>query len=171
VSIANFIAGVKSPALRDVASHWALARGRKIMPTWTDLSPQFLHPHFSLLWGFHYDRETGELTGRLAGRHIKEWLGANFWGAKLDDLHPPHVVKGARTFLGAVVTKPSVGKCTGKLFTIGDEAITGERIALPLALDGINADGILGASDFVYPSNAKGAVELIHENMEWITLF
>jgi len=47
----------------------------------------------------------------------------------------------------------------------------GERIALPLALDGTNADGILGASDFVYPSNAKGAVELIHENMEWITLF
>ena len=170
VGVQKFISGIESPARRDVASHWNDARRHKQMPTWTDLSLPILHPHFSLLWGFHYDRETGSLTGRLAGKHIKEWLGANFWGAKLEDIHPPHVVKGARAFLGPVVTAPSVGKCAGRLFTMGDETITGERIALPLALNGINADGILGASDFVYPANATGAVVLIHENMEWCVL-
>jgi hypothetical protein len=139
------------------------------MPTWADLSSPVLSPHFNLLWGFKYDPLTEEFTGRLAGSRVKEWLGANFWGARLQDIHPPHVVNAAHHFLSKVVTAPAIGRCSGRLFSMGGHAVIGERIALPLAADGINGDGVLGASDYEYLP-VSGAVELIHENMEWFRL-
>ena len=165
----KFAAALTSPALKAVAEHWHRARGDRLMPTWTDLSSSALAPHFKLLWGFHYDPHSGDFTGRLAGANIREWLGANFWGAKLKDLHAPQVVEDAHRFLSKVVTGPAAGRCSGRLFLMGGRAISGERIALPLAADGKNGDGILGASDYeLLP--VSGAVELIHENVELFAL-
>jgi hypothetical protein len=45
-------------------------------------------------------------------------------------------------------------------------AVTGERIALPLAEDGKTGDAVFGASDFVSPPLLKPA-ELVYENVEW----
>jgi hypothetical protein len=139
------------------------------MPTWSDLSSPALSPHFKLLWGFHYDPKSEDFTGRLAGAHIREWLGANFWGARLRDIYPPQIAKEAHQFLTNVVTMPAAGRCSGRLFTMGGRCVTGERIALPLAVDGTNGDGILGASDYEHVP-VSGAVELIHENVEWFVL-
>jgi hypothetical protein len=52
------------------------------------------------------------------------------------------------------------------LATVGGHTVTGERIALPLATDGTNADGVLGASVYIDPP-APQAFELIHENIVW----
>jgi hypothetical protein len=160
---------LSSPALQAVAQHWHQVRGDRLMPTWTDLSSSVLSPYFQLLWGFHYDSGSGDFTGRLAGAHIREWLGANFWGARLRDIHPPQVADDAHRFLTGVVTIPAAGRCSGRLFTMGGRPITGERIALPLAADGRNGDGILGVSDYEHLP-VSGAVELIHENVEWFAL-
>ena len=168
-TVEGFIAGIESPALRDLAKHWSEARGGKPMPSWSDLSSSALSPHLKLLWGYQFDRRKSEFTGRLAGTHIKRWLGPNFCNAKLSDIHPPHIVMEAHAFLAKVVTTPGVGLCSGRLFTIGGHTITGERLALPLATNETSADGILGASDFIYPS-VSGQVELIHENIQWCTL-
>jgi hypothetical protein len=140
-----------------------------MMPTWGDLSSSALSPYFKLLWGFQYDPQSDEFTGRLAGAHVTEWLGANFWGARLQDIHSPHVVNEVRQFFKNVITLPAAGRCSGRLFTMGDRAITGERIALPLAADGLRGDGILGATDYEYVP-VTGAVELIHENEELFPL-
>lgn len=139
------------------------------MPSWSDLSSSALSPHFALLWGFQYDAETDDFAGRLAGTHITEWFGANFWGARLKDIHPPPVFNDAHHFLSNVLKLPAAGRCSGRLFRVDDQVITGERIALPIAADGKNGDGILGASDYEYQPVA-GVVELIHENMEWFAL-
>jgi len=169
-TVGSFIAGIESPALRDLAKHWSEARGGKPMPSWSDLSSSALSPHLKLLWGYHFDRRKSEFTGRLAGTHIKRWLGPNFCNVKLSDIHPPHIVMEAHAFLAKVVTTPGVGLCSGRLFTIGGgHTVTGERLALPLATDGTSADGILGASDYIYPS-VSGLVELIHENIRWCAL-
>ena len=162
----SFVSGIESPSLRAVAQHWNQARGGKLMPAWDDLSSAALAPHFKLLWGFKFDRQKGEFTGRLAGTHIREWLGANFWGAKLEDIHPPYALEDARAFLTKVVMTPGAGLCSGRLFTIGGQTVTGERMALPLAQDGVHADGVLGTSDFEYPL-ASGPVAVIHENIKW----
>ena len=81
----------------------------------------------------------------------------------------PHVVDTAHRFLSTVVTLPAAGRTSGRLFTAGNQVATGERIALSLAADGTNGDGVLGATDFGEISSAQG-VELIIENMEWFSL-
>jgi len=162
----NFIAGIESQALRAIAGHWNDARGRKPMPGWNDISSSALAPYFKILWAFTFNRQTGEFVGRLAGRQIKDWFGTRFSGHKLEDIHPPHMVKETHAILTKVVTLPAVGRTSGRLATVGGHTITGERIALPLATDGVNADGILGASDYSAPF-APAAFELIHENIVW----
>lgn len=67
-----------SPALTVVAEHWNQVRADRIMPTSADLSSTALSPYFELLWGVLYDPQSDEFTGRLAGAHVAEWLGANF---------------------------------------------------------------------------------------------
>ena len=79
----DFLETIASPALRAVAHHWHQVRGMRAMPGWADLSSSALSPHFKMLWGFHHDHQTGDFTGRLAGKHVMDWLGANFWGASL----------------------------------------------------------------------------------------
>lgn len=165
----SFLAGIESPALRALATHWRDVRGDKSMPSWDDLSSSALAPHFQLLWGYQFDRQRGDFIGRLAGRHIRDWLGPKFCGAKLEDIHPPQVLEETRAFLAKVVATPGIGRCSGRLFTIGGHTVTGVRIALPLATDGFSADGILGASDYIYPP-VTGPVALILENIEWCAI-
>jgi hypothetical protein len=162
----RFIASIESPALRTIAKHWSDVRCDKSMPSWDDLCSSALAPHFKLLWGYQFDRRNSEFTGRLAGTHIRQWLGPNFCSAKLEDILPRHILREGRAFLAKVVTTPGLGLCSGRLFTIGGHTVRGERLALPLATDGISADGILGVSDYAYPS-VSGPVALIHENIEW----
>ena len=64
---------------------------------------------------------------------------------------------------------PAVGRSDGRLFTVGGDTVMGERLALPVASQGIGADGVLGASDCASPVLA-GTIELIHENVEWLPL-
>ena len=160
---------LSSSALLAVAQHWDQARSNRLLPTWADLSSSALAPHFKLLWGFNFDPKANEYTGLIAGKHVSEWLGANFWGARLQDIHPPHVVNDARRFFDRIMAGPAIGRCSGRLFTMSGRAITGERIALPLAPDGGHPGGILGATDYEYLP-VSGEVELIHENVEWFAL-
>ena len=44
--------------------------------------------------------------------------------------------------------------------------LSGGRIALPLAADGLNGDGVLGASDYEHVP-FTGLVELTFENIDW----
>jgi hypothetical protein len=162
----NFVTGIESPALRAVAEHWSDVRGHKLMPAWNDISSSVLAPHFKLLWAFTFDRRKGEFVGRLAGRQVKDWFGTNFSGHKLDDIHPPHVLTEAQVLLTKVVTIPAAGRTSGRLAAVGGHTVIGERIALPLATDGTNADGVLGASDYTSPV-PPAACELIFENIVW----
>ena len=52
---------------------------------------------------------------------------------------------------------------------MGTRTVTGERIVLPLASDGANVDGLLGASDYDHIPVTE-AVELIHEHVEFYSL-
>jgi len=167
--IHSFIGKIKSPALRAVAEHWHQARGGRLMPKWTELSSSVLAPHFKLLWGFQYDPKTQQFTGGLTGEHVKEWVGSGFAGARLQDLQPPAIVKEAQQLLSKIVTTPSVLRSSGRLFTVGNYTVTGERIAFPLSAMGTVGDGILGASDYDSPV-LSGPIELIYENLEWYSL-
>jgi hypothetical protein len=165
----DLIDALESAALRTIAHHWHVVRGDRLMPAWTDLSSPILSPHFKLLWGFHYDRQADDFTGRLAGKNVVDWVGANFWGASLKEIHPPHIFRESHQLLSGVVGGPSAVRCSGRLFSAGGTIVMGERIALPLAADGKSCDAILGASDYDAPP-LSGPIELIHENVEWFAI-
>jgi hypothetical protein len=165
----TLLSRIQSPALRAVAQHWHEARANKMMPSWTDLSTSALSPYERFLWGFAYDREAGVFTGQLAGGRYSKWVDAKYYGGKLKDFHPRASYEEAQQLLTRIVTTPLAGRSSGRLFTVGDLAVTGERIILPMATDGRIADAILGASDYV-PPPLLGPFVMAHENCEWYTI-
>ena len=165
----QFRGRVASPALQAIADHWRSACALKDVPAWSDLSPSGLAPHFKLLWAFKYDRDAGEFTARLAGNRAMVGFGKSFRGTALKDIHPPHVYDLAQAHMTKVVTERTAYYCSGKLFRVGSQVIEGERIMLPLASNGDNADGLLGATD--YTSRAMdGSVELLLGQIEWFSI-
>lgn len=119
-----------------------------------------------MLWAFHYDPQTQKITGRVAGDKLRKWVGSNFYGEQVQALYPRGELFD---LLIKIVTAPLACRSSGRLFTVGDFVVTGERIALPLAADGETGDGIFGASDYV-PPPLLGTPELVHENLEWYSI-
>jgi hypothetical protein len=138
------------------------------MPSWADLSFSAPSSDTMRLWSFAYDPGTGQFTGISAGNRLGKWVGENFRGRRLVDLHLPANYEEARRFLTRVVTAPLVARTSGRLFAVDSFVVIGERIMLPLAGDGQTGDGILGASDYA-PPPLLGAAKMIYENVEWYT--
>lgn len=165
----GFRSKIVSPALQAIADHWQQVRADRPMPSWSDLSPTQLGPHLKLLWSFKYDPAAQDFTARLAGNRVMMCLGKSFRGTPLKELHPPHVYEQARTLMMRVVLEPAFSHCSGNLFKIGSQFVEGERIFFPLASDGRNGDGVLGASDFAYRP-AQGSVELVLDKVAWFSV-
>jgi hypothetical protein len=165
----SFLSHIQSPALRAVAGHWNEARGKKRMPSWTDISSPTLEPYFKMLWGFQYDAEAKEFRGWLAGNKLRKWVDGGFYGGTYKDAALLTNYDEAKRHLTRLITTPLAARSSGRLFTVGDITVTGERIALPLAADGRTGGGVLGASDYVAPP-LLGPVELVHDNLEWYTI-
>jgi hypothetical protein len=165
----GFRSRIASPALQAIADHWQKVRADRPMPAWSDLSPTQLGSHLKLLWSFRYDRDMQDFTARLAGTRAMARFGKSFRGTPLRELHPPHVFERSHALMTRVVSEPAFTRCTGKLFKIGDHAIEGERIVLPLASDGFHGDGVLGATDFKH-FPGPGSIELICDRLEWFSV-
>ena len=136
------------------------------MPPWPDLTSPALSPYLKMLWGFQYDREAKQFRGWLAGHKLRKWVDEKFDGGLYQDLAPPKNYEETQQLLTRIVTTPLAARSSGRLFAVKELAVTGERIVLPLAADGKNADAVFGASDYVSPP-LLGPPELVHENMEW----
>lgn len=158
-----------SPALRAIVDYCRHARGDKPMPAWSDLSPGRLAPYFKLLWAFKYDNVAGDFTARLASNRTMVAFGKSFRGIPLRDIHPPHIFALAQAHMTKVVTGPMAYYYSGCLFKVGTQIVEGERIMLPLASDGRNPDGVLGATDFPVQS-LPGLAELLPCQGEWFSI-
>jgi hypothetical protein len=158
-----------SAALQAIVDHWRHVCMDRPMPAWSDLSPSSLAPHFKRLWAFKYERGSGEFTARLAGNRTMVGFGKSFRGTPLNEIHPPDILELAQAHMTKVVTEPAAYYCSGKLFRAGTQIVQGERIMLPLASDGRNGDGVLGATDFP-PRPLEGSVELLVGQIEWFSI-
>lgn len=167
-----FRSSIVSPALQAVAAHWNAARGDRMMPSWQQLKPSRIAAQLPIVWAYKYDRVTEQFTGRLAGDRITRSLGKSFRGIRLEDVHPPTTLPHMYRTLKRGVDTPQLYHFRGVLFRQRDRVATGERIGLPLSSDGVNVDGIIGASDYDYPlANPDYApIELISEGECWISL-
>lgn len=158
-----------SDALRAIASHWDEARGDAPMPSWEQLKPARIASHLTIVWAYRYDRASGQFTGRLAGGRIARVFDRSFRGLPLEEAFSPAQAALLQETMGRVVNEPAMGRCAGPLFKHAGRVFHGERIALPLASDGIHSDGILGASAYHYPDYCpeSGPFELIFQDEVW----
>ncbi len=146
VSLADFFARIQSPALQEVASHWNSARAGRAMPGWRDIDATAIAPHLHMVWAWRYDRATGIFIGRLAGETIAQVFGRPVRGVRLEEFFAgrnPEVVAG--DFV-RIVTGPALMHCVGTARPPLRHDRANERIALPLADDGVHADGLIGAT-------------------------
>lgn len=167
MSFDAFARSITSPVLREIVLHWGESRGAKILPAWEQLNLQ--NTEVSLIWVYRYDPVTGRFTGRLAGDRITKALGKTLRGLPLDDAHSARDYLWVHRYLTRVVAEVVGYRSAGKLFKQAGRFIEGERIALPLASDGSNADGVLGASEYRHP-HLEGEFEILTENEVWETL-
>ena len=169
MSFDAFARSITSPVLKDIVLHWGAVRGANILPAWEQMDLRQLGAEASLIWVYRYDIQTGRFTGRLAGDHITKALGKNLRGLPLDDAHSAKDYLWVHRYLTRVVTEGVGYRSAGKLFQQAGRFIEGERIALPLASDGVNADGVLGASEYRHP-HLEGPFEILTENEIWESL-
>jgi hypothetical protein len=167
MSFHAFARAITSPTLQEIARHWSASRAEPdALPAWESLNLDGLGTQISLVWVYRYDAATGRFTGRLAGERITKGLGKNLRGLPLDDAHSAQDYLWVHRYLTRVVTQAMGYRSAGKLFKQAGRFVEGERIALPLASDGMQADGVLGASDYRHP-HLEGPFEIITENEVW----
>jgi hypothetical protein len=150
LSFETFLACIASPALREVAQHWHDARDGQVMPGWQHIDPTAIARHLPLLWAWKYDRGTEKFTGRLSGEEINQVFGKSLRGAAMEDFFAPDQYEKIYQRHRRVVTEPSFAHGTGAVFIHAGRYGQGERIIMPLAADGQQGDGIIGATQYRY---------------------
>jgi hypothetical protein len=171
MSFEQFAQAIVSGALGEIAQHWNAARGSRAMPGWNDIRPAKISRHLSILWSWRYDRPTDSFTGRLAGDAIEAIFGKSFRGTAMTDLFDPSEYPAIFARHRRVVTEPCFFRGHGVVFRHLSRYGRGERIIMPLADNGADGDGILGATVYqsimgtIADDRAAGA-----EQEEWFGL-
>lgn len=147
MALSAFEGAIRSPALRTIAAHWISIRADQPIPSWSGLRPAEIAPHLPIVWSYHFDRATGEFSGRLAGERIGKHLKTSFKGARLADLHSPETSAWVNRLCFMVATKPALYAYSGDIFEKDGRRFPGERITMPLSSNGQDCDGVLGATD------------------------
>ncbi len=143
---AEFEAPIASPALKEIARHWNEARKSRVMPGWSDIKPSRIAHH--LRWSGR-----SAMTRRGTNSPAAWWataspaISARISGAcPLAQAYPPEALPWARKMFDRVVHEPALYAHAGPLFTQMHSPHPGERILLPLSEDGVEVDGVLGAT-------------------------
>ena len=146
MSYDHFIASIEDEALAAVAIHWNSARKALRMPAWRAIDPSAMKHHLPKVWAWRFDTRSGTFIGRLAGEEIIAVLGANIHGKRLDECFSAVASGLVLERYKAVMDGPNLMHSYGKVFLHAGGQGTGERIVLPLADDGIQGDGVIGAT-------------------------
>jgi hypothetical protein len=161
----------QADVLRELLHHWNEARGSRRMPGWNDIKPASIKSVLPSVWSWKYDRAADGFTGRLVGDRIHKLFGANNSGRSIEDCFPRNYCAVIVPLFKRIVMTPEFYHEHGPVYAHLGSACAGERIGLPLADDGENSDGIIGATHFVLeaalmPENTA----LIATNEEWFAL-
>lgn len=146
MSFGDFLSTIESDRLRAVADIWRKARAARRMPAWRDIDPLALGKNLPIIWSWKYDRAADRFTGRLSGEDITQAFGKSLRGQKHEEFFPKDEQPRVFQLHRRVVTEPAFARGAGRVFSHVGRVGIGERIILPLADDGANGDGIIGAT-------------------------
>jgi hypothetical protein len=154
MSYDRFCASITDPALVAVAEHWRAARSGRCMPAWRDIDPASIRKQLPIVWSWRWDAALATFIGRLAGEEIIAVLGTNTHGKRLDEVFRPDACAAVELRYRRVMEEPALMHSRGKVFLMSGGVGEGERIVLPLATDGVQGDGVIGAT--VYRLGGRG---------------
>jgi len=161
----------QADVLRELLHHWNDARGSRRMPAWSDLKPASIKSVLPLVWSWKYDRASDRFTGRLTGDRIHKVFGATNAGRPIEECFPESYCAVIVPLFRRIVTTPELFREHGAIYAHLGSACAGERIALPLADDGENGDGIIGATHYVLDSPILPEETVLKgTNAEWFAL-
>jgi hypothetical protein len=166
-----FAEAIESEDLRVLFRHWQECRGRRQMPAWGDIRPQSIKTVLPFVWAWKYDRASDRFTGRLAGDEIHRIFGATNAGRPMEECFPERYYGAVFALFKRVVAGPQFFRERGPVYIHLGRACLGERIVMPLADDGTNCDGIIGATLFelnrpIHPDDAP----LVGTREDWFSL-
>jgi hypothetical protein len=161
---------ITAPSLKAVAVHWFSARGGKLMPSWQDLKPRAIARQLPLVWSLNYDHATKSFTGRLAGDRIARLIGQNFRGLPLEQAQTAAAFGEMQPLLNRVVTEPVIYLGSGNIFQYENAFLAGERLLLPLATNGTDTDGLLGATEYQQNENIAMGIQPAVDVSFWFDL-
>ncbi len=137
---------LSSDRLKDILRHWDDARAGRLMPSWDDIDLAAISRHLGIVWSWKYLRDTESFRGRFAGEQINEIFGKSLRGADMKEFFSDMEYELVFEKRRRVVMDPSIAVGTGHVFVHAHRTGGGERIILPLAENGLDGDGILGAT-------------------------
>lgn len=171
MSLRAFEGAIESELLRGVVRHWSEVKGARRMPAWEDIRPSALKAQIPIVWAWKFDRGSGTFTGRLAGERIQSVFGTTIRGARMSDIFFGREYEKILARHTRVVKTPAFFRGRGLVFHHLERFDRGERIILPLAGDGMHADGIIGATEFSSTFGPVGETGMgTVETEEWFGL-
>jgi hypothetical protein len=170
MSFEAFFASVVSPDLQVIAAHWNQARGAKRMPAWSDIDPVAIGRRLRHVWSWKYDRSADEFVCRLAGEEIVLAFGKSPRGRKMSEFFAPDVYQAFLPWHRRIMLEPALMHGAGKVYSRVDRNFTGERIMMPLAEDGKQGDGILGATVYLATAGVGAAPSYADETLDFFPL-
>jgi len=166
----DLLGAIASESLKAVAAHWFEARGNKSIPSWADLNPKAIARQLSLVWSLKYDPATRAFTGRLAGDRIARLIRKDFRGLPLEQAQTPAAFGAMEPLLNRVVTEPAIYLGSGNIFQHENAFLAGERLLLPLATNGTDPDGLLGATEYGQGENIAKSIQPAVDKSSWFNL-
>jgi len=138
--------GIRTPRLRLLLEHYLEVRGERRMPSRRDIDPLCLGPVLPIIWMSDYEPEAGTFRYRLGGEKVNELWGAPVAGRLLSEFSPPERFAATNETHLKVLREEAALVASGAVFRCSGRVGLGERLILPLASDGVTADGLIGAT-------------------------
>lgn len=141
------------------------------MPAWSDINPAKMRNQLANIWAYRYDRAADAFIGRLAGEQIEHIFGKSFRGRPMRELFAEGEYEAMFRRHQRIVATPALFHGKGFVFRHLMRDGMGERIAMPLADDGVHGDGILGATKYVVLTPEAMAAQANHRPRDEVESF
>ncbi len=150
MALSNLVASLTDSRLRDFVECWSSARGDHPLPRWRDLDISLMKATLPFVWAWHLDRESGKLTGKLAGELILAVLGSKFRGIDHEQYFEGRGSEIFRPLHEAVIFDGVGIVSSGRIFSHLGSYAMGQRVMLPVSERGDVADIVFGATVYDY---------------------
>lgn len=137
-------------------TYWLELRAGRPTPNRQDFDPARVPTLLSGFWIIKREAASGRYRFRLAGDEIRSLLGRRVVGEYVDDLFVEHGQQFNDT-LDQVTSMPGIHHMIGSAYQSGRHGVHTERLALPMADDGV-IDTVFGATVCQWPTAVPAGV-------------